>query len=85
MGCGCQITQLISVVFCVVTAVQKFDGTIVIIETAEKLRSVLKHKLRNAVTGTRVYDSNYVFADGRRDANIKGLYPRCARQMHYLD
>ena len=81
MFCGCQITQLISVVFCVVTAVQKFDCTIVINE----LRSVPKHKLRNAVTGTRVYDSNYVFADGRRDANIKGLYPRCARQMHYLD
>jgi len=51
----------------VVTAVQQLAVRIVINEKPGKMRKVLKQKLRNAVTGTRVYGSIYVFPDDRRE------------------
>jgi hypothetical protein len=68
--CARKITQLFSVVFCLVRAVLKLGFRIV-----TKNRTTYKWKQVHAAIGTRVFDWNCVFPP-TVVGGVKGLYPR---------
>ena len=80
MFCAFQIIQLFSVVFYVVRAVLKFDFRLVI---KKNLSNSDQKKEDRAVIQTNVFDRIFKFLP-TVVANVKGLYPRCAGQLHSL-
>ena len=78
---ACKIRCLVSVVFCVVTAVLKLGLRLVINETFDKQRPVGRTSRSDK---TLTFDKNYVFPT-TVVAHVKGLYPICAGHVHSLE
>jgi len=67
MFCECEIIQLLSVLFCVVSAVYNFHFRLVITKHKRNYKQyLLKKKLRHAVVGTRVSDRIYKLSLNQR-------------------
>jgi len=72
--------QLFSVVLCVVTDAHRFEVTLAISETPEKCRPVGKvHEvILKFLKGSTCFPLTVV-------GGVKGIYPRCAGQLHSFE
>jgi hypothetical protein len=75
--CAFDIMQLFSVVFCVITAVHKFDFRLVINETPDKWKPEIVTKLRPALSNTHVFDRIHLYFPPFLPVVrcVKGIYP----------
>jgi hypothetical protein len=75
----CEMIHVFSMLFCVVRAQHKFDFRFVINEKNSQMATC-----GLAVVEDHVFDRSTCFLP-TSVASVKGLYPRCAGQLHFLD